>query len=97
MPTLNSTKPIILRLDHGTEIRLTALGEGQDTRDGHHLPLSFAYVQRGRMSRWAIRKRLTRWLNNLLREDLVAHGVNCLTRELARHARWNAKHIEISG
>lgn len=93
MRPLDSAKPIILLLDHGTEIRLTALGEGQDTRDGHHLPLSFVYVQRGRMSRWAIRKRLTRWLNNLLREDLAALGLSCSFRELARHARWNAKHI----
>lgn len=90
----NTTAPVILALGHGTQVRLRGVGQVHDREARGYLPFDFIYEQRGRLSKRRIHKRLTRWVNNVLRETMVANPGRTQQRILERNARWNAKHVQ---
>lgn len=89
--------PLVIGLGQGTVIRLSDIGDpdGRAARRGADLCLNYQFLERGRATRFQIKKRLQRVVVALLVKSILKeHPQSKWRRQIARHQRWMDQHLD---
>lgn len=100
------SSPVILNLGRGTRIQLLSVHDLKRGQQDCVIPMDYRLLTRGRLSRLAMKKTLTRWVNDALREACsrtLPEAAGALTRkqknQIRNSHRWFAKRmcLEVRG
>lgn len=92
----NTKQPVALELGRDTIVSVGTIGELVDMPNGSgRIQVDYTVLQRGGLSRRAIKERLQRYFVNLI---VIAVGNNPESngkyrRKMARAKAWNSKHV----
>lgn len=92
---MDKTLPLF-DLGRGTVIRVVRIGSVLEKGQGATVPFEYAFVSRGRLSRYQVNKRMGRWFMNVLRAQIHRQAPHLYRRRVETDRRWQRKHFAAS-
>ena len=87
----------LFHLAHGTIVRVVLIGAVAEdvSGKGATVPFEYHFVHRGRLSRYQVNKRMSRWFLNTLRSAIHRQDPQLYRRRFASDRRWEARNLQV--